>query len=366
MSEAFTIYMDESGFTGEYLMAADQPIFVHASTALSNERCKELHTEFFRDNQAPELKHGVIARRPAGRDRIVRFIQAIHEHDRSAFTTWVVHKEFMMLTKLVDLWTEYAAYRDGVDLYKDGAHLALSNMAYFCLRTFESPEFLHGHLVRFQNMMMKRTPAAYREFWRHLYADFDRVDKRTRDILVFFLAGERLGFGHLVGLPERSVDPAMPGAVFTFGHWRRMTKLPLALVHDRSSSMAKDLELWKLVTSPAIDEMTLGVPDRELIYPLNVRTTALEDSRSFLQLQFCDLLAGASVAWARRFAGPNHDREYHDRLTAAGIEDFKIGTIWPELEVRPDELRTRGMTGEFIDTLAEQLRKVDAAKKSEL
>jgi hypothetical protein len=357
--------MDESGFTGEYLMAADQPIFVHASTTLDNERCKELQIQFFRDSQAPELKHGVMARRPAGRDRILKFIEAIHQHDRNAFTTWIVHKEFMMLTKLVDLWTEYAAHRDGVDLYTDGAHLALSNMAYFCLRAFQSPEFLRGHLVRFQTMMMRRTPATYRDFWRHLYADFDRVDKKTRDILVFFLTAERLGFDHLAKLPERSVDPAMPGAVFTCGHWRRTTKLPLALVHDRSSNMAKDLEFWKLVTSPAIDEMTLGIPDRELIYPLNVQTTVFEDSRSLLQLQFCDLLAGASAAWARWFTGLNHDQDYHDRLTAAGIEDFKIGTIWPQLEVRPDKLRTKGMTGEIIDILTEQLRKADLAKKAE-
>ena len=34
MTELFTFYMDESGFTGEQLMSEKQPVFVHASTTL--------------------------------------------------------------------------------------------------------------------------------------------------------------------------------------------------------------------------------------------------------------------------------------------------------------------------------------------
>ena len=364
MAQALTFYMDESGFTGEYLMSREQPVFAHVSTILSDQRCQDLYREFFKGTQALELKHQVLARRPAGRERVAKFIESINQDDQANFTSWLVHKEFTLLTYLVDCWVESAAHVDGVDLYKDGANLGMCNMAYYCLRTFEGEEFLRAHLVRFQKMMMKRTLAAYRDFWRHMYADYERADQRTKDILSFFVYSERrLGFPHLLHLPKRAVDPGLPGAVATCGHWRNQTEQPLNLVHDNSSSLAKDKKLWSEITSPEFDEMTLGIPGRETKYPLNVQQTVFADSRNHLQLQFCDLLAGASVAWARRFTGPSHDQEYFDRLDAAGIENFKIGAIWPESEVHPDALGMKGWSGELTDAITDQLVKLSEKAK---
>ena len=363
MADALTFFMDESGFTGEHLMSREQPVFAHVSTVLSDSRCRELYREFFSGTQARELKHKTLARRPAGRDRVIGFVEAVHRDERESFTCWLVHKEFTLLTYLIDCWVESAAHIDGVDLYEDGANLAMCNMVYYCLRTFEGEEFLRGHLVRFQKMMMKRTPAAYRDFWRHMYADYERADQRTKDILSYFVYSEmRLGLPHLLNLPKRAIDPGLPGAVMTCGHWRQRTDLPLNLVHDNSSSLAKDKELWSMITSPEFEEMTLGVPGRETKYPLNVQQTVFADSKDYLQLQLCDLLAGASVTWARRFSGPSHDQDYYERLDAAGIENFKIGAIWPEPAVDPDALDRRGWSGKFTDAIADQLARLDRGR----
>ena len=108
--------MDESGFTGEHLLSREQPVFVHVSTILEDARCRDLYEEFFKGTQAPELKHTVMVKRPAGRDRITRFINAIVQNERDSFTSWFVHKEFCLLTYLVDLWVEPAMHKDGFDL----------------------------------------------------------------------------------------------------------------------------------------------------------------------------------------------------------------------------------------------------------
>ena len=363
--DALKFYMDESGFTGEYLMSREQPVFVHVSTTLSAARSAELYGAFFQGTQAPELKHAILARRPAGRERILRFIEAIGSDDRASFTSWLVHKEFALLTYLVDTWVESAAYLDGIDLYQDGANLAMCNMAYFCLPAFQGEHFLHGHLLRFQSMMMKRTPASYAAFWSHVHADYERADDRTREILTPFLhAGMKLGFAHLLRLPKRAIDPALTTAVCTCGHWRKTTELPLDLIHDRSSSLAKDKELWDRITSPDVDRMTLGIPGRDTAYPLNVRGTTFADSKAVLQLQFCDLLAGAAAAWARNRIGAGSDQDYADRLEAAGIGEFEIGSIWPAPAFDPDALGMRGWSGKYADAVTEQLAKLDKSGKS--
>jgi hypothetical protein len=215
-------------------------------------------------------------------------------------------------------------------------------------------------------MMMERTRAAYDAFWDPMHADVLRLDRRTKDILIFFVGSAmKLGFDHLAGLPKRAIDPALPGAVFTCAHWRKSTKEPLRLVHDQSSTLIKDEEMWKLMTSPQIDELTIGAPDRAIIYPLNVAETEFRDSKSTLQLQLCDLVAGASASWLRRFTGPTSDPEYADSLAAAGIENLKIGCIWPQAAVSPDALGTRGMSGKGIDTLTERIFQIQESKRRE-
>ena len=353
-----TVYMDESGFTGEDLLSPDQPLFVHVSTTLSHEDCAALLKDHFRGVQGNELKHRNLSKWPSGQARVAAFIKTLGGKT-SNVTAWVCHKEFALLTYLVDLWVEPAMYQDGIDMYRDGGNLAFSNMAYFCLRTFQSNKFLSDHLRRFQRMMIKRTKQNFQEFFGSLDRDMARVDERTRSILIMFLgAGMRLGFGHLPQLPKRALDPAFTTTVNTCGFWQKLSGGPITLVHDRSSSLAKDQWLWDLITSPEIQKTTVGVAGRDMEFPLNVPQIVFADSKSHLQLQFCDLVAGASVAWHRPLMGLDHDKDYVDNLGKAGIEGLRIGAIWPSPEVSPDSLGTRGMTGDGIDVLAHELAKL--------
>lgn len=355
-----TLYMDESGFTGEDLMSASQPIFVHVSTMLSDEESMVLNNEYFKGVQASELKHKNLSKRPRGQDRLARFIADTKGNGK--FTAWLCHKEFTLLTYLVDLWVEPAMRQDGIDLYRDGANLGLCNMAYYCLRTFQSDHFLSGHLRRFQRMMIQRTQKSYREFWGRVFQDYHRVDKRTKDILVFFLGGEmKLGYEQLRKIPKRALDPALTTLFETCSHWRKRTDEPLKVVHDKSSSLARDKWLWDMISSPALEERTIGVPGRQTTFPLNVIQTEVADSRSHLQLQLCDLVAGATAAWCRQFIDQSPPEDYVKRLGAAGTEELIIGQIWPSPEVEPDELGMKGWSGELVNFMSDQLTKL--AKK---
>jgi hypothetical protein len=210
-------------------------------------------------------------------------------------------------------------YKHGMDLYKDGGSLALSNMTYYCLKTFQSDRFLRGHLERFQRMMRYRTLQNYRTFFATLYRDYLCTEKRTKDILVFYLgAGVDLGFDRLRRTPARALDPALTTTVSTCEHWRKRTDAPLRLIHDRSSSLSKDKWLWEWIASPEIEKVVLGIPGREVVYPLNVTETEFADSRSHLQLQFCDLVAGAGAEWARHYMDLPHDESYVSKLEETG------------------------------------------------
>lgn len=354
-----TFYMDESGFTGEDLLSPHQPFFAHVSTALSDEECAEYHAKFFADTQAPELKHKILSRRPGGRRAVIEFLNSIRPRS-DAFTVWVVHKEFALLTYLIDLWVEPLWHLDGLDLYRDGGALAMCNMTYYCLQGFQGEPFLRSHLTRFQQMMIQRTPKNFRAFFAAIERDFHRSDERTQEILgPILLAGIKFGYPRLRQIPRRALDPALTTAVQTATHWRNHTGDPLRLVHDASSSLARDKWLRDWITSADIEPRTIGIPGRNTIYPLNVAETEFADSRKYLQLQLCDVLAGASVAWCRGAAGMSPDDEYFKQLQDTGVHELQIGAIWPQFEVDPEKLGMKGWSGKGVEFLTEQLKRAD-------
>src|SRR5262245_66047486 len=119
MTTPLTAYMDESGFTGEDHANSELPVFVHVSITLSDEEAKALHADLLSWSQAAELKHKKLAKSTRGQDAIVQLVQALRGTGKC--TVWLCHKQFALLTYLVDLWIEPAMHLDGLDLYQDGA-----------------------------------------------------------------------------------------------------------------------------------------------------------------------------------------------------------------------------------------------------
>lgn len=53
--------------------------------------------------------------------------------------------------------------------------------------------------------------------------------------------------------------------------------------------------------------------------------------------------------WCLQFAGQPHSEECVEQLGEAGIEDLRIGAIWPQPEVDPEKLGMKGLSGEGVD-----------------
>ncbi len=357
------IYLDESGYTGEDLLNLRQPVFVIASTTAPSDVCKSIFDKCFSRVQASELKHLTLSSRPAGQDRLITFIHTAKQ--AALFATFVVHKEFALLTKIIDLWVEPAMHLDGIDLYERGGNIALANLSYTILRSLLPAQSFQQHLTRFQTMMRKRTPRNYKEFWGHLYKTYNQAGEILKNVILFFLASEaKLGFQHLLTLPQRSLDLACTCCLETAIHWRKATKNHLTLIHDKSREMARDKWLWDALVNPNVPVAEAGYDRRKIYFPLNVDRTLFVDSKNYLQLQYADLLAGATATYLRSLNQPAYTSSYTNRLQEAGIVDFIIGGIWPSADVTPEDLETTGDTaGNLLDFMAALIRQAERARK---
>ena len=348
-----TLYFDEAGYTGRNLVDPAQPVFVVASTNLTNEEAGTVVAECFSRLPDTELKHSRLCRSRRGRREILEFLHGIHQPP-SRFTIGVAHKEYVMLGLLIDYWVEPGMRIRGLNAYERGGNIALCNVMHYALKAVLTQEDHREFLRRGQEMLTNRTFEAYEAFGRSLQAA-RRTGEELRELLdLFLLADEQLGGPeHLRRLPPRSTDLGTYHLLQQVCYWRAQSNAPLAIVHDRSSALARDRALWETILAADAPPMTVGQDRRTITFPLGVNAVAQADSRDHDQLQLVDVVAGAFATYIRNRA--YGDTAYHQEYVAM-LDECNPGTsnlisnwIWPTLEISPEEL---GAEGEVFEDAA--------------
>lgn len=352
-----TFYIDETGFTGEDLLSQNQPLFAQSTNNFNSDEAQEIIDATFGGVKVRELKHASLRRRPAHRARIVELVRVVAS-DPSRAATWISHKEFALVTLIVDWWMEPLAHKYGMNLYKNGANLAIANMLFVCLEGFWNQRFRRKLLMHFQRMMRLRTPETFAKCEAFVRKEESKVDTDRAEILRYFWPSfALLGLPHVRGLPKQVLDIALPGLVYIGSVWRRRHEGPWEVVHDQSSNMAKRKWLWDTLSSPDMAAARFQYPSGTQIFPLNVSGTRFADSAEEKQLQICDILAGATSAFLRFSTAQGKEKEYSDKLSEAGIEELIVGGLWPSTDVTPEELGMTGWDGKVaIEWISEQLR----------
>lgn len=351
-----TFYVDETGFTGEDLLADDQPIFVQSTNNFSRSESEALLRESFHGIEAKELKHSRLIRNPKNYKRIVDLVGRTAA-DPSRAGMWCAHKEFALVTMIVDWWIEPLAYRSGFNLYNDGANICMSNMIFVCLEAFFGRPFRRKLLLSFQRMLRARTQETYEKCQIFVTKELSKLEEDRAEVLRYLWPSfELLGLQHVEGLPKRVLDLALPGLVLIGNRWRERHSGPWELVHDRSSNMAKQKWLWDALSSPEIPMAEFAHPGGNISFPMNIMSTRFSDSAVEPQLQICDLLAGAAGAYLRQETSSGDRIAYREALDEVGIKRLFLGGIWPNAEVTPEELGTKGWDGNVaIEWIGEQI-----------
>jgi hypothetical protein len=73
----------------------------------------------------------------------------------------------------------------------------------------------------------------------------------------------------------------------------------LRLIHDRSSALKREQDVWETILDPGVRPALVGQDRRTIQFPLNVREIQLAESTEHPSLQIADLLAEAAVTYFR-------------------------------------------------------------------
>lgn len=334
-----TVFIDECGYTGQNLLDTEQPIFTLASLKLSEEDCQELKSNFFRNIQLRELKYSVLKRRPKQQEMILEFIRELSKKSdlvKFAFA----HKQFVLVSKMVEMLVEPVCYGEGIDLYDKGANIGLANGLFYALPVFGGIELFNDLLKAFQKMIRSRTKESYQIFFNMVFAEGYSED--LNELLDFFRLSH-IKFGYELLETKDHLDVAVSLTLVLMSLWRKDVHDDLILIHDRSSAMAKQKKIWDAIVAPNLGPIEVGYDRRKTQFPISVVQTRPEDSKSWAGLQLVDILAGALTHCARWLTEGKSDKDvFGKRLTDLIGDTFDCFPILPQPNFTPEQLGTTG------------------------
>ncbi|MEA5501283.1 DUF3800 domain-containing protein [Limnoraphis robusta Tam1] len=336
-----TIFLDESGYTGQDLLNKEQPIFTLASLKLSEQDCQELKRIFFNNVQSTELKYSSLSKRqrPRQQQMILEFLKELSiKPELVKFS--LANKQFVLVSKMVEMLVEPVCYENGIDLYDKGANIGLANLLFYTLPVWGGVDFFNSLLKNFQDMMRLRSEESYQAFFEPL---FRQKYSEDLDQLLDFFRASYVEFGYELLETADHLDIAVSCTLDLMILWRKDIDDDIVLIHDNSSAMAKERKIWDTVVDPNLPSIEVGYDRRKAQFPIRVVKTCPEDSKSWAGLQLVDILAGAFTRCARWFnEGKNPDDLFGKSLAEVMGEAFYCFLIAPEKKFTPEQLGTTG------------------------
>lgn len=335
------VVFDETGNTGQNLVDPIQPVFVLASVHLDDEEIKEL-MQILRPKRGQEVHFKSFSKSDSGKTRILRFCQSdLISSDKIKLS--VIHKDYMVITKMVDLLIENLCYETGFDLYKNGANIALSNTYYMCIPTFCGKENFQIFLERFVNMIRNKNVHSIKYFYKSVEnlrkackhkpfnKDIDLI-MATRQIVHEVIA--RCGIVDL--------DPAIPTFIHDCAEWGEQLGCEFDVVHDQSKPIEHQQEILSYLMAKDETETMIGYDRRKMKYPLKVYSFKLFDSKIVPQIQIADLISGAFAYILKDSLGIKVNSNFSESLRKTKLSGLIYNPVWPSDKVKPEDLGTTG------------------------
>ncbi len=354
------VAVDESGNTGADLLNEDQRIFVLASSDLSLDEANVLIREV-QSKQAKEVKFETIKKSRSGRRRLETFLKnASSQTER--FATTVFHKDYMVITKMVDFIVEPLAKQDGIDIYKDGANLALSNLHYSVMPTFCGQNETRNFKEAFIRMIREQTNDSVQRFYQKAWELYDTCRNEKYKALLSPFFHSRIP-KIIENLGANALDPSIPGFFDHCAYWGDYSGEKFDVLHDNSKPIFQEKDSLEQCMLDDIPDQVIGYDRRQVGFPLKAKGVNFGDSKEDSRLQVVDLLASSTAYWANGIAKNQKNSQLWQILDEIDPKQFTLRTIWPSLEVTPSELGTDGGGGTNpVDRIAHELTNLQSKK----
>lgn len=272
---------------------------------------------------------------------VLNFLEAT-EVSATSVKIDAIHKKFLVIAKYVDLIIEPTARWSGIDIYKRARNVATANLLYFIGPVFLTPQRWNDFLDYFSNLVWKRDILSWSKLMssaESICREFEFKDPSFADHFMSVLKMKKL-FKLFISkmISGNELDPIPSTYTFLANAWGKQLNDSFGIVADESKVLTAYKETLLKLSDPQLKKATVGYDTRTMEYPLRVNSIQAVSSLSSKEVQFADILAGATSYCLKS-----------EDATTPGTFANKIGKIldskalvphmmWPEKKFSPRDL----------------------------
>jgi hypothetical protein len=360
-----TIYLDESGYTGDDLLNPDQRFFVVASSLIDDEEADAILRRSFPRYQGDEFKFSNVWRRPSHRGGLRGFASEIPAIADRLFL-YVIDKRFCLLTKMLDYLIE-PTLAERFDFYKDGYAQRFMNSCHRDILEQGGEALYETSITRWDSFARSPDASTLASLEQHLELVANSAPAPTSMIYKMALKGLqsfKAAYAKLDWFNDTS-EIQLTTVFSTVIRWRQQFADDIALVHDESSNFLRQRDMWATMLRDDFASPSMPVGNGTLIeFPLRVRSTTSMASHLSPAIQLCDIVAGLGAKLNMTMQGRDRDPFLMElvgrgagELTQEGVKPYaEYAEGPPPPRVGPD------MVDRMVELLAPELERRAAAR----
>lgn len=334
------IFFDESGNTGGNLLDTTQPFFTLSSSSINKlDALKAL--ELTGSKSPTEAHFKTLRRRKSGQDGIIRLLESKYVNEENV-KIFLVDKKYMLTTKIVDILIETWCFNRGLDLYRNGQNLALSNVYYFCFPAFCGEEKTDKMYQKFMSMIRNQSTESIDEF----YTSIDELkacssDQRFASTINRISITKNEIHDILEDVKKNTLDPSIPCLFKHCVEWGKLYPNGFYIKHDDSKAITEQQDIFNKFMDISKTTEVYGYDRRTFELPIKARSLTFHSSQEYPQLQIVDIVASAAAYYVNCLKRNELDDYLFKELKRIKIDNyFKDMVIWPTTYVTPQELGT--------------------------
>ncbi|ANK12812.1 hypothetical protein A9D12_07480 [Erythrobacter neustonensis] len=298
-----TIYIDESGYTGDDLYNPDQPFFTIASSLIDDEEAAAILRRCFPRYQGAEFKFGNIWKRDTHRNGLRSLSGEIPAIADRLFL-YIIDKRFSLIVKMFDYLLEPIFTAGGYDYYGNGYARRYMNTIHRDLRRFGGESLYDETASRWD--AFARAPK--RDTMNALRTHLTQTANSTKHPIstVFTMLAEAARTFEISNPDletfKDSSEIQLTAVVSTVVHWRQQRPEDFHVVHDESSNFLRQRDVWETILRDECEPGPVIMGDGTSVeFPLRVRSTTAVRSHDSAAVQLCDVIAGLGAKAALSF-----------------------------------------------------------------
>ncbi len=341
------VYFDESGNTGQNLSDLSQPTFALSSTILDPAAAVLVLSRFARLGH-DEIKYSKVRRTERGQQLALEFLQD-GELSGKVARVFVVHKPFMIVSKMVDMLIEPVMHRMGHNMYEQKEALALANLLTLTYPVFIGRTRFDRLLSLFVEAVRTKDKAISQRFFKEaeaLDAAIEKKHPKCGDLLLPLKMEAMEGAPHVQSASFDELDPIIATFMNHVRHWRGINTQRMGIVADESKTLRRNEQMFMDLSNQTVGSVSKEYYGHRLEFPLPIDSFRFVDSRHEPSVRVADLLAGIAVdAFAplvRRESPTDYQRKLQEALFG---RELVLGALWPSDDVTPEALEAEAPQG---------------------